>query len=87
MSTVIIQCAGAGDPSLPGQWLKAYDLEANGGRGQAVWTRDMRDAMTFPSFIEAFEAWRSESVTVPLRPDGKSNRPLTCYGVRFVEKS
>jgi hypothetical protein len=84
-NTAVIRCAGASTPGLVGKYLKAYDVEASGGHEVATWTRDRREALVFPSFIGAFEAWRSQSVTVPLRADGKPNRPLTAYSVKFED--
>lgn len=81
----VIRCAGAQEPGLEGKYLRAYDLEAREGRGEATWTRDKRQAKRFPSFIAAFEAWRSTSLTVPARPDGRPNRPLTAYSVKFED--
>jgi hypothetical protein len=60
-------------------WLQSFDPEARAGRGAAKFTTDAALAMTFGTPAEAFEYWRQQSVTVPLRPDGEPNRPLTAF--------
>jgi hypothetical protein len=82
---VVIRCAGGPLPGLEGKYLKAYDLEAREGRGDAIWTRDRCEALVFASMMTAFEAWRAQSVTVPLRDDDRPNRPLTAYTVTFED--
>ncbi len=72
---------GGRDPS--GQYLRDYDPEAHGGMGEARWTADPAKARVFASFGEAFECWRQVPRSRPRRPDGKPNRPLTAYTVRF----
>ena len=41
--------------------------------------------MRFVSIAEAMEYWRTVSTTVPFRPDGKPNRPLTAYTVEIEQ--
>jgi hypothetical protein len=72
-----------GPPARTGLWLKAFDNEARDGRGSASFTDDPREALRFPDLEAAFEAWKSQSRTQPLRPDGRPNRPLTAYSVTF----
>lgn len=64
-----------------GQWLKSYDPEAHGGRGEAEGTWDAADALRFADVSVAWACWKQQSRTRPLRPDGKPNRPLTAYTV------
>lgn len=86
MSAYVIRCAG-GPPGLPavlvpvGSYLWAYNPDAPGGRGAAAWTRNPTEALRFPDQQAAFNTWRQVSTTHPVRPDGKPNRPLTCYSV------
>jgi len=86
MKPVLIQCAGCfGGPDVTGLYLASYDLEARGGWGEFTWTRDPLRALVFLSFLGAYEAWRGQSVTVPLRDDGEPNRPLTAFSVTFAD--
>lgn len=70
---------------LAGGYLRAFDVDANGGRGSADLTADPSLALTWPTPIEAFAAWKSTSTVRPIRPDGKPNRPLTAYTVEVVD--
>lgn len=69
-----------------GQLLEHYDPEytldpEDPRTGLAVWTDDPASAMTFEDFAAAWTTYTQQSVTKPLRPDGKPNRPLTTYTV------
>jgi hypothetical protein len=64
-------------------YLKSFDPEAFGGRGQATWTSNLADAMQFQTFAEAFSFWKMQSRTKPLREDGEVNRPLTAFTVEI----
>jgi hypothetical protein len=68
-----------------GRYLKSCNFEALGGRGLALFTPNLDQAMTFASKGEAMEYWRTQSKTVPNRHDGKPNRPLTCYHIEITE--
>lgn len=68
-----------------GPYLEWFNVDAYGGRGADSWTHDLAEAMRFPSFEAAMECWRKQSTVVPLRDDGKPNRPLTAYNV-IIEK-
>lgn len=70
------------DRNPPG-YLKSFDLEANRGRGAETVTAYKRRALHFENLEAAFECWRGQSRTVPLRTDGKPNRPLTAYAATF----
>lgn len=87
----IIKCIGlAGeviavttDKAPDGMYLAGYDVEAFEGRGTSSWTENRFDAMLFADHKTAFEIWRKQSETLPLRPDGKPNRPLTAFTVEI----
>lgn len=64
-------------------YLKGYDLEANEGRGWVQLTHTPDNAQRFASKGAAMQAWLSQSVMRPLRPDGLPNRPLCAYSVEF----
>ena len=66
-------------------WLRALDVDAFAGLGHVTITHDRRKAMRFANVGEAWECWRRQSALVPLRPDGKPNRPLTAFTVTFDE--
>lgn len=70
-------------------WLNRYDPEAPGdGRyptGSFDVTFDPKEALLFESPATAIEFWRTQSKTVPLRPDGKANRPLTALAVEVED--
>lgn len=60
-----------------GQFLKAFDFEAEGGRGMIDMTPDPEQAMRFDD-VGAAIAFRNRSPECkPLRDDGLPNRPLT----------
>jgi len=87
MST-IIKCMGLADgrrETATGQWLKSFDHEAHNGRGEAVFTRDPKEAMKFPSKVAAFNFWRKVPDALKVRPDGKPNRPLTAWHMLIEE--
>lgn len=82
----IIRIIGSawGEPTpLDGTWLKSYDPEANGGRGEVIGTKKEHEAMRFADFEAAMACWRQVSHTLPTRPDGKPNRPLTAFHIEF----
>lgn len=73
-----------GEP-VEGKFLAWFDVEAYGGRGADRWTDDVRKAIRFKSFEAAMACWQQTSKTVPLRTDGRPNRPLTAYSVTVQE--
>lgn len=75
----VVEDASTGDPV--GMWLHRYDPDAFDGRGQIVFTPLKSEAQRFPSMIEAMACWKQPSTRVPLRDDGKPNRPLTAFTV------
>jgi hypothetical protein len=82
----VIKCWGpAHDLKEPikGEYLKSFDPEAHDGRGEALFTRHIKEAMVFTDAMEAIKLWQTQSVTRPLRDDGKKNRPLTAFSASF----
>ena len=49
--------------------------------GLIVSTDQLEEAKLFPSVADALLYWKRQSTTIPLRPDGRPNRPLTAYTV------
>lgn len=68
------------------EWLKTYDLEAFGGRGHAIFTKDKAKALRFETKEAAWDCWRSISKTKPVRQDGKPNRPLTAFTITILDE-
>jgi hypothetical protein len=66
-------------------WLKSFDADALDGRGSITMTDLREDAMRFDSLAAVFECWKTQSNVVPLRDDGRPNRPLTAYSIQPVE--
>jgi len=70
-----------GPEKMLGEYLMRADIEAYDGRGYAEFTKKVKKAKRFASYDEAFEFWRAQSKTRPLRPDGRPNRPLTAFNI------
>ena len=87
----VIKCWGvAGDFPAEEQkskdkYLKTCDFEAHNGRGSVTFTDNIHEAMRFTNRARAMLYWKTQSETVPYRPDGKPNRPLTAYHVEIFE--
>jgi len=68
-----------------GEMIQAFvqecNVDAHGGRGAVLLTYDIHQAKHFSSVMEAMEFWKRQSNVLPIRPDGKPNRPLTAYTV------
>lgn len=90
---VIIQIEGYAVPGIhtphSGKYVMEFDPLYRGnsdrGRGLLLTTDDITQAKRFKNGIEAFEFWRQQSPTVPLRTDGKPNRPLTAFTVSMIQ--
>lgn len=65
------------------RYLESYDVNGDDGRGIVITTDDKSKALRFATTAEAMEAWRMQSTAVPLRHDGRPNRPLTAYHATF----
>lgn len=83
-----IKCLGIagtithGDDSAPyGQWLLSYDPEAYDGHGWAEWTDEPSYARGFVSTAEALAFYQAVPMALPVREDGKPNRPLLAFTV------
>jgi hypothetical protein len=75
-----------GTPHAVGQYLKSYDVEAHGGRGEIVWTSRVEEAMRFDGNRDAFECWKRVPECHPVRlSDGKPNRPLTAFTITIED--
>ena len=72
-----MEAVGFDDPS----YIQHYDLDYMNGRGRAMLTGNIEEAQTWDTEIDVFKAWRTESKLMPIRDDGKPNRPLTAYTI------
>jgi hypothetical protein len=65
---------------LMDQYVVKYDPD--GPEGVLLLTSpDVGEALLFDSGTDAYRLWRMQSVTRPLRDDGRPNRPLTALTV------
>jgi len=64
-----------------GTYVHEFDPDGHGGHGDLVCTSDIKDAKRFESIADAFDFYRQQSKTHPLRHDGKPNRPLTAFTI------
>lgn len=76
--------AGGQEPLADGQFLKAFDEADDGSLSTVEFTANTDNAMKFESLSDAFSFWKTQSTTVPLRPDGEPNRPLTAFNVEVI---
>ena len=80
-----VELLRGGPDRMLGEYLQFADIEAHGGRGYAEFTKKLKRAKRFASYEAAFEFWRAQSKTLPLRPDGQPNRPLTAFNITIEE--
>lgn len=69
----------------PAAYLAAYDADQNGFAGLIAITSDPSKAMRFVDAGEALACWKRQSATMPIRPDGKPNRPLTAFHAEIMD--
>jgi hypothetical protein len=69
---------------MAGHYLSKFDFDAAAGRGRGWWTTRLGNALHFDDPGAAMAFWKTQSRTVPLRDDGKPNRPLTAFTVEIV---
>ena len=84
MSAIIIKLQGLADgrpTTVDGQYLRYCDFDAAEGRGVIYGTADPHQALMFADVEDALAYWKQQSSLLPLRPDGRPNRPLTSYTV------
>jgi hypothetical protein len=63
------------------EYLKSYDPDAYLGAGKIVTTKDRASALKFADAWSVMEEWKKQSTVVPLRMDGKPNRPLSAFTI------
>jgi len=80
--TCRIKIAGYADGRscpLVGCYLQEFNFEADDG----TFTDDRDDALEFANAGAAMDFWRTQSLTVPIRPDGRPNKPLTMFSIEI----
>lgn len=55
--------------------------------GLAKWTKDPLQAIPFDSIEALHKEWTRQSSIMPIRHDGKPNRPLTAYTIIAIKSS
>jgi hypothetical protein len=73
------------DVPFDGLYLKAFDFEAENGRGWAEFTAKRKEAKVFPTIQDAFAFRTTVPKCKPLREDGLPNRPLTACTIEFEQ--
>jgi hypothetical protein len=65
-------------------YIKDFEPDVDAlGRGHLRVTNNKGDAKQFADLEAALEFWKQQSKRLPLRPDGKPNRPLTAFTITF----
>lgn len=73
------------DFGAPPAYLAAFDADQNGLDGMIVITNDPSRAMHFADPGDALACWKRQSATMPTRPDGRPNRPLTAFHAEIMD--
>jgi len=79
---------GTGELFLKPEWVTRFDPDIHEiGKpfptGMVESSVDPSKALQFESFAKAHELWVTQSSSVPWRPDGKPNRPMTAFTVEI----
>jgi len=70
-----------------GEYVRDYEPEKHGGRGEATFTRDLARAKTFPDVESAWRFIGQRPRSRPTRPDGKPNRPLMAFTLQIIGRT
>lgn len=79
---IVCRADGAKSPA-DGLYVKSFDPNAM-GRGHVALCRHPAEAVAFPDKESAVHYWEQPSTAIPVRPDGRPNRPMTAYTVEIV---
>src|SRR5215468_8311401 len=79
----VIECFDLGSHQSQG-YVSAFDPEFADGRGGITFSSHRSKALRWRDFLEACDAWRTQSKKKPVREDGKPNRPMTAYSIQIV---
>lgn len=66
-----------------GCFLESY-YDTKDGFGDITFSEDVRKAMQFATAGEALTFYKTQSRSVPLRPDGKPNRPMLQFNAEIM---
>jgi hypothetical protein len=86
----LIESADGSPTPQNGMYLVDYVPDTDElGLGELHASSNVIEAKIFADAGAAFAYWKQQSKRVPIRPDGKPNRPLTAWSVLIetVEKS
>lgn len=71
------------EPTALPRYLRSFDPYFQDNLGLGVGkirlTSELSEALVFEKAADAIRFWQQVSPTVPVRPDGKPNRPLTAF--------
>ncbi len=84
-TTVALATAAVKGEVVTGKYLLWSDPDARNGLGDDSCTTDGTKAKRFATHAAAWECWRAQSKTRPIRDDGRPNRPMTAYSVTIEE--
>jgi hypothetical protein len=74
-----------GQPSqYDGQYIVRCEPVGEPGSAVLDTTTDIQKARRFNGIVEATEYWQQADPRMPVRPDGKPNRPLTAFSVEIA---
>lgn len=65
-------------------FVESYDPSAYKGRGFATFTDDPQRAMKFASPENAYDFMNQVPPELPVRPDGKPNRPIRAFTLEIA---
>jgi hypothetical protein len=66
-------------------WCRDFNFESGLGRGLLLVTENWEEAKRFEDFMAAMMFWRTQCQSVPLREDGKPNRPFTAWTIEVKD--
>lgn len=87
---VIMQLLGVapdGRPPPKATFVRDCDFDADEGRGRIVMTQKQGEAKRFEDVGAALQFYQQTSKVVPIRPDGKPNRPMTAYNIAIMDEN
>lgn len=72
------------------KWVVSFDpnIHKKGKPYPTGWVESSVDplkAKRFKTQVEAWGLWNTQSESVPLRPDGKPNKPMTAYTIEITK--
>jgi hypothetical protein len=82
----VLRLYGLGYKAIdPAEYVTFYDPDGGDNPYQGIVRSSVNldEALRFQSFKEAYEFLLQVSTRLPLRPDGKKNRPITAYTVEI----